>query len=130
MFGIVLIYQLIMILMTLNDLVYIVDKVHRIFYGNKAIRIDDLSDDVKNIIYEDDQIKVDNAISKTRFRLTFNKYEGKIDDYSNLFGEILKNNKGACDTGYLVDLSYSQVQKIYDFIKNNNDLTIQSYKVH
>jgi len=119
-----------MISMTLNDLALAVDKVHEAFYKEKAKSFNKDIDHVINLIYSDENIKVDNSISPKRFRLTFKDYEGKIDEYNNLFGEILKNAQNACDTGYLIDLPYTHAKKIFDYVMEKDLKDINKYRLY
>ncbi len=115
--------------MTLKEFALAIDKIHNLFYGEKTNDILEPFPNVIKLNYSNDYIQVDNAILETNFKLTFPEYEGKIDEYNYLFGEILKNSDNTCDTGYFIDLTSSFANKIYEYITNEPNDKILRYKL-
>jgi len=93
-----------------------INKIHQAFY-NQTLSVVELHLNEIKLKYDQDHFSVENYI-KTRYRITFPDYVGKIDVYRNIFGHIMKNDDNICDTSDFIDLPLSHVKIIYTYIKN------------
>lgn len=100
--------------MQLNILIKLVKKTYQYLFNESSIETIKLSDNVYNVKFLRETIKVDNAVGN-KYRLTFDHYEGTIDKFRDFYDEILKFNNNCCDTGYFIDLTTDFINKISSF---------------
>lgn len=102
-------------------------KIHLAFYDT-PLKIDKESKDEVVLKIDDEYFSIENHI-KTRYRITFPDYVGKIGRYRNLFGHIMGNSDNVCDTSDFIDLPVSHIIKIYNDIENLEVSALKKIKI-
>ncbi|WP_025724576.1 hypothetical protein [Acholeplasma granularum] len=111
--------------MEITKFAEIISLIHEAFFEEKLT-----IKKTGNIIYltnNKETFSVDNIV-KTRIRITFPDYVGKIDIFRDFFGFIMKNNDNLCDTSDFIDLSISHAIKISGVVDNIDMYEIKNYK--
>lgn len=100
----------------------VISKIHEAYYGEKLL-LKKVSDTEITLINKNEIFTIENHV-KTRFRVVFPDYIGKISAFRNLFGRIMNNGDNICDTSDFIDLPKSHVVSIYNYIyhKDINDI--------
>ena len=97
--------------MYLDFLLELVNKTYQELYNKSYLEIIKESNYIYKLRFETEVITVDKSVGN-KYRLTFEEFDGTIDDFIDLYDVILGFNRYCCDTSYFIDLTEEFIRKI------------------
>jgi|GEM_PF-4782940 len=97
--------------MKLELLITLVKSLYEEIYNEKAQSVEKLDDLIYEVKFENETIRVDRATGN-RYRLTFEKLMGTIDEFRKRIDKGMGIEMYACDASYFIDLTESQINQV------------------